>query len=208
MYRLLTFVIMVIACTASGVSVLQTNWTGGLAYPASVTEWMSNFAESNNISWRAVEGQVCLSSAFLASPEESVIAADHPCSSLGYGDLDQDGDIDLVATSVVTDHITIFWNNGSGDWNPEPMPGGCDGALWADVCDLDGDGDLDILEVTESSHGVVAWLNADGTGSQWDMYMIDPLFTLGHSVFGGDIDGDGLIDVTAASIDSKEVKIW
>ncbi|MEN8208939.1 MAG: VCBS repeat-containing protein, partial [Candidatus Fermentibacteria bacterium] len=208
MLRLFTIVTISIVSSASSVSVQQTDWSEGSGFPASVTEWQSNFAESSSISWRAIEGQVSLASTVLTAPEETVISANYPCSSLGYGDLDRDGDMDLIATSSNTHHMTIFWNNGSEGWSPEPMPGLFEGALWVDVCDLDADGDSDLLEVTQTLDCAVVWLNADGIGGQWEECILDPDFIIGHSIFGRDIDGDGLMDITAASLYGDEVRIW
>ncbi len=61
------------------------------------------------------------------------------------GDVDNDGDLDVLATSKQV--CTLWLNDGRGQFTPAPQDAGwgvlpAAGAL---LCDLDGDGDLDIL---------------------------------------------------------------
>ncbi len=65
-----------------------------------------------------------------------------------WGDLDGDGDNDLVVANRKA-HFTIFRNNGDGTFFETPQPSlPDDGSVWGQVIrlgDLDNDGDLDIF---------------------------------------------------------------
>jgi hypothetical protein len=107
------------------------------------------------------------------------------------GDLDRDGDIDIVTSSYNDSKIAWFNNNGSGEFIEQSaitIPG----AHQAIVIDLDNDGDLDV---------VTSGLNL---GYYWFENIGRAIFTP-HFVFGGasslsylstivDMDGDRDLD--------------
>ena len=208
MSRLLALLMVLAACTAFAEMAVQDDWCDGPGEGDPVTDWSTLFDSCESASWRAVGGQICLSSTPLDEPVETPMFPHHTCTSFGIGDLDEDGDIDLVAGSVDMEYLTILWNDGSDGWTAEPMSESFEEALWSDVSDLDGDGDLDILTVTQTPDQAIALLNTDGVGGEWELHVIDSSFTLGHSIFGSDVDADGDRDAVGASVGSSEVVVW
>ena len=79
-----------------------------------------------------------------------------------------------------------------------------DGANSVYACDIDGDGDNDVLSTSQDS--IIAWYeNTDGNGAFGSQQIISKLATVAWSVYACDIDGDGDIDVLSA--DDEKV-IW
>jgi|GEM_PF-672490 len=126
----------------------------------------------------------------LASPLLRVLAAD----------LEQDGDLDLVAGCY--NNFTLLLNDGTGVFAVQPNTLGYSYNQEACVADFDGDGDVDIAGYSPgTSQGwVQVWKN-DGKGA----FSSGGLFTAGdypHSLWPGDFDNDGDVDLVAASLDN------
>ena len=81
------------------------------------------------------------------------------------GDVDRDGDLDLASANLLgggADRIQVYLNNGTGleyfpSWNSTDTFMGR-GVEWGDA---DGDGDLDLAIVTDSTDKI--FLNEGGT---------------------------------------------
>ncbi len=118
-------------------------------------------------------------------------------SSVALGDLDGDGDLDLILTGNQSGAVSkIYMNDGTGSFT-EIDAGSLMGVDESSVAlgDLDGDGDLDLI-LTGSHSGPVSriYLNdgsgaftETGAGSLTDLYY--------SSVALGDFDGDGALDL-------------
>jgi len=111
--------------------------------------------------------------------------------SVALGDLDGDGDIDMVASGSTSDGILVYLNSGDATFTSGV---GYEPSSRASVAlgDVDGDGDLDIVS---SAGGVTVLLNhADGT--------FEPAVTYpgggGGTIALADLDGDGDLDAAAA----------
>jgi hypothetical protein len=118
----------------------------------------------------------------------------HVPRCLDAGDLDGDGDTDIMVGFQSGDHrVAILRNDGQGDFeSPDliaPIPGRADAAA---TIDLDGDGDLDILLVQAAPGDEIVVLENEGSGS------FAPAETYGgvsNAYFAhlaiGDVDADG-----------------
>jgi hypothetical protein len=75
------------------------------------------------------------------------------------------------------------------------------------AADLDGDGDLDVLSAS-SRDGTIAWYeNADGLGQFGPRQVITRQTFSARLVFAADVDGDGDVDLLAAS-DLDDKVVW
>jgi len=121
---------------------------------------------------------------------------------LGAGDLDGDGDTDIVRGDVWfenTDGRGTTWTEHA-DLVP---PGGNRSdryglAIKTWVCDLDADGDLDIVEAeADTPDGRVFWFENHGAAKTWKCQLIsaDRTGQDFHSLAVADFDNDGDLDV-------------
>ncbi|MCP4262232.1 MAG: choice-of-anchor D domain-containing protein, partial [Planctomycetes bacterium] len=79
-----------------------------------------------------------------------------------------------------------------------------DGAYSVYACDLDGDGDNDILSAS-ASDDKIAWYENQGGGTFSNQQIISTLGNGAHSVFACDLDGDGDNDVLSASYGDDKI---
>ncbi len=117
------------------------------------------------------------------------------------GDIDNDGDIDVLSTSGADDKIVWFKNlDGLGtSWQELLVLNFEDGVLDARLYDIDSDGDLDVVYISFFEEKL-GWLeNLDGLGNFSSANIISITAFGGSQVAGGDIDGDGDIDLLSAN---------
>lgn len=170
---------------------------------------LEDLAFGNNATSRpAVSWARRLGATSFAAPVELDSYTSSFGSSLGYnnmvhGDLDDDGDIDLVATSTAPpSRLTSFLNDGSGTFTLVTVDGasGAGGPFTLDIADMTGDGREDLLvairsDAFDSTLGIYPGLPGGGFGSLIGT-MSEPGSALGLTT--GDFDRDG--DIDAASV--------
>ncbi|MDT8303290.1 MAG: FG-GAP-like repeat-containing protein, partial [Sedimentisphaerales bacterium] len=121
------------------------------------------------------------------------------------GDLDGDGDNDVISTSYNDDKIAWYENLGGGTFSGQQVISTQANGAWSSyVCDLDGDGDNDVLSAS-SDDDTVAWYENQGGGAFGSQRVISTQADRVRSVFACDLDGDGDNDVLSASVTDDKV---
>ena len=125
--------------------------------------------------------------------------------SLYPGDLDGDGDQDILATSSlfrVDGEVAWYENKGAGIFGEAQVLAPQKSSLTdVQAADLDGDGDQDVL----TANAELAWRENDGTGTFGEPMVINDNAS---SVYATDLDRDGDIDVLSASTFSDNEIVW
>lgn len=128
--------------------------------------------------------------------------------SVCAGDIDCDGDEDIVAASLLDNQIAWWQNKGNNLWSKSVISFPFNGAHKVQLIDLNDDGLLDVLSAGWYAGQIAWWKNNGGNPITWTKQIITSNFKRTCAAAAGDIDGDGLIDVAGTAQEGNQVAWW
>ncbi len=182
----------------SGSRWVQTDWMGGPGLLGPVSDWGTRYWVSDSVT-AATEGQVSL----VAASWDYFDWAKHvvesnggiPAHAQGFmpADVDGDGIVDLVAHTA--DWVVWYGHDGYYNFTKNLIGPADDGGIDAPCvypCDLDRDGDIDVLVAT----GGIGCGWYENEGLSWAYHSLDN--TIGyHRISACDVELDNDMDVIA-----------
>ena len=120
-------------------------------------------------------------------------------------DIDNDGDIDILALSPSSNQIVWFENlDGNGTFSNKNIINNTQDAPKTVIgSDIDGDGDKDILACSRLDNTIAWYENVGGQGNFSGMNIISTIAETAIGMDVADIDGDGDIDVISDSASNQ-----
>ena len=125
-------------------------------------------------------------------------------SALCVSDLDNDGDSDIM-TSSVSDSILAWWeNSGTGSFTRHNLSGLVTAyCIWLQPADLDLDGDMDVAAAVYY-HNRIVWLENDGNRN-FTSHDVSTRFDSPRTLDVADFNNDGHVDILASSYTGNKI---
>lgn len=131
-------------------------------------------------------------------------------SGIFPSDIDGDGDKDVLAAGSGDNEIA-YWINAGGspiEWTKKTIDDEFAYPMDVFSCDIDNDGDMDVLGAAWAQSEIALWKNSGGTTNKWTKQVIKSNYPGAHEVFACDIDEDGDMDVLGASANADRLDLW
>ncbi|MFH1197132.1 MAG: FG-GAP-like repeat-containing protein [bacterium] len=130
--------------------------------------------------------------------------------SVYTADIDNDSDVDVIGCASDGAQIAVWYNSGGNEitWTKQIVKSGYAWAHEVFACDIDSDGDIDILGASSTLNQITLHKNTGGSPIIWQHSVIEENFNQAKSVCAGDVDNDGDNDILGASLLNNEISLW
>ena len=196
-------IFFIISFTALAEVVTQDDWSGGPGILGPVNEWGGFFYSHDNMEYQG--GDLHL----LKSVGHSVGYLS-TAGGIDSGDIDADGDADIVSCSSNEDVVLWYENvDGTGiSWVSDIIDSGVEGPNSTVASDIDGDGDIDVLGTVYWDDDIIWWENTSGGEPAWIKHIIDGNVNGAQGCRAADINGDGYTDAVGICYIDDYVSWW
>jgi len=181
----------------------QTTWTGGPGHLGPTPFWGDTFYAETCITWNEFPTLIRLTGVIENLPEHMIDPTIGGWDNdPDVGDLDQDGDLDVIATDESDPDIVAWYqNDGTGNFTKHIIDPDIYSVDEAFMVDLDRDGDNDLVVASDPRSGKdLIWYENDGA-ENFVGHVIDVNIggaPEGEGVFVEDMDRDGDLDIVAS----------
>lgn len=127
--------------------------------------------------------------------------------SVRVTDVDNDGLLDVLGAAILADKI-CWWKNNGGEpieWEEHVIDDNFDGAHRVEVCDMDFDGDIDVVGAAYFDREISWWKNEGGVPIIWTKQVVTTGFNGACIGLPVDIDEDGDIDIVGTAQQAHDV---
>jgi FG-GAP-like repeat/Secretion system C-terminal sorting domain len=111
-------------------------------------------------------------------------------------DMNDDGEMDIVACSYNNGTIVYFANDGDESFTPSMITDQCDNVTDIDVIDIDEDGDYDLIAAANGIDELI-WYENEGV-LPFTAHVLGSDHNQIRGIDSGDFDGDGDLDIGVA----------
>ena len=127
--------------------------------------------------------------------------------SMCAGDLNKDGNVDIVAADDSRDRIYYLKNNyqNSNSWESISIYEDADNPMSIFCSDIDHDGDIDVVSASQNS-GTIHWHeNVNGNGLEWNTFQVTDSVPFVNKIYVSDINNNSYFDIISTSPASSTV---
>ncbi len=149
-----------------------------------------------------------------ATPTQGLGFAAHPLTkdlkgahSIDLADMDDDGDLDIIAAGWNAGAIRWWQNTGAGNFNENTITDDFLGVRYILAVDLDNDGDMDLLGAAQESEIGLIWWENDGAGIFTENPVTDRYKGV-STVDAADLDSDGDLDIVSGTSTFNDLVWW
>ena len=131
--------------------------------------------------------------------------------SVQGADIDGDSLNDVIGAAYSGTPGIPWWRNEEGDpadWPKLAVAPNFINAHEIYACDLDDDGDIDILGASSDLNKIAWWRNDGGDPLHWTEQTLTTEAGLAKSVHAADFDGNDTLDIVSASIADNKIRWW
>lgn len=166
---------------------------------------VSASSNDNAVSWFRNQGVDADTGALSFAIKQKITWSSLGSRIVATGDIDNDGDVDVVGASYYDNTVRWFENDGAGQFTPRVVSTTVNEGQGVTVADLDNDGDLDIVTASSGDNTIAVFKNLDRGVFCEIKDIVDDNAIGARTVIATDLDGDGMLDLASASKDDDTV---